>query len=84
MVLGISLLWDMDMAGPSTTYYKYEVGTMNVNFLDITRVVTLNKTIPVMWGSQLVGLVSSTASYNATRIDNAIAIMFEQSPYLKK
>ncbi|MCB0481070.1 MAG: DUF4136 domain-containing protein [Flavobacteriales bacterium] len=69
---------------PTTTYYKYEVGSIQVNFLDITRVDTSSKRIPLIWGSQAVGTVSSDATYNATRVDRAINIMFEQSPYLKK
>lgn len=69
---------------PTTSYYRYEVGSLNLTMLDLTRIDTVAKQIPAMWNSQGVGLVSSTASYNADRIDDAIDVMFEHSPYLKK
>lgn len=68
----------------STRYYKYEVGTISVSFLDLTNIDTVSKRIPLLWSSQAIGTVSSTPSYNASRIDRAINVMFEQSTYLKK
>ncbi|MBD78994.1 MAG: hypothetical protein CL840_08755 [Crocinitomicaceae bacterium] len=69
---------------PSTTYYKYEIGTVVINMIDLQNRNDVDKELTVVWNNVAAGLVASSSNYNTSRIDRAINIMFEQSPYVKK
>lgn len=68
---------------PTTTFYKYTQGSVVINMVDLKNRDDVDKELNVVWRNLGMGLVSNTASYNSNRIDRAINIMFEQSPYLK-
>jgi hypothetical protein len=69
---------------PTTTYYRYEIGTLVINMVDFKNRDEIDKELNVIWHNVGAGLVGSSSSYNANRIDRAIEIMFEQSPYLTR
>lgn len=69
---------------PTTTYYRYEQGTLVMNMIDIKNKDDVSKELPVIWNNIAAGLVSDNVNYNYSRIERAINTMFEQSPYVKR
>ena len=63
--------------------YSYDTGTIIIDMADYS---TLDEEsdIKVVWTAGINGILSSSNSYNSSRIVSAIDQAFEQSPYLKK
>ena len=64
--------------------YSYDTGTIITDMFDYATLDEESGDIDIIWTGGMNGILSSSGSYNAERVQDGIRQAFDQSPYLKK